>query len=87
MFSTVPSVCFDATIKAELLIVFYFILAFEISHPMPQHEAITVQTNGKMILTDQLIIEDRNEERGAKDESADSLTVIACLNQTIENTL
>ena len=62
-------------------------LAFEISQPVPQHEAIIVQTNGKMILTDQLIIEDRNEERGAKDESADSLTVIACLNQTIENTL
>ena len=57
------------------------------SQPVPQHEAIIVQTNGKMILTDQLIIEDRNEERGAKDESADSLTVIACLNQTIENTL
>ena len=48
---------------------------------MPQHEAITLQTDEKMILTDQLIIEDRNEERGAKDESADSLTVIACLNQ------
>ena len=38
-------------------------LAFEISQPVPQHEAIIVQTNGKMILTDQLIIEDRKEER------------------------
>ena len=46
-----------------MFIVFISFLALEICQPVPQHKAITVQTNGKMILTDQLIIEDSKEER------------------------
>ena len=45
-----------------MFIVFISFLATKISSPVPpdaQHKAITAQTNGKMILTDQLVIEDR----------------------------
>ena len=82
LFFAVGSVWLAAPIKGELFIVFISFPAFEISRPMPQHEAITVKTNGKMIQTDQLIIEDRNEERKERDDSADISTTITCLNQT-----
>ena len=57
----------DLTIKAELFIVFISFSPAKSGYRCPdgQHKAITAQTNGKMILTDQLVIEDR------KGESAD----------------
>ena len=62
---TVGWVCLAGPVKGELLIVFISFLALEICQPVLQHEAITLQTDEKMILTDQLVIEDR------KGESAD----------------